>query len=121
MGALGEVQLRLGLVSRLVIVASSFWMVGGTYFIAKARSDKGTAAANAFYRQCTSGPYHPEYHCSAGWLKIYNMYTGYSAWRLFGYSAELAAAYLALALILFAAVYGSIRWVLAGRASASKP
>ena len=68
--------MRLGGVGRAVIVASCFWMAGGTLFIAGGIED-----ANLVWREAAGG----------------------------------ATLLLVLALILFGAIYVSIRWVLAGR------
>lgn len=45
--------MKLGVLSRTIIVASCFWMAGGTFFIAKSISDKADAEAAALYKACT--------------------------------------------------------------------
>lgn len=104
--------MKLGVLGRTVIVASCFWMLGGTFFIAKDINDKATAAADRFYKVCTSVPKDEGGDCAAQWATRLDDFRG-----LWGSAVLDAAIILALALILLAAVYWSVRWILAGRQS----
>ncbi len=113
--------MRLNVVARTVIVASAFWMAGGTYLIAKNAEEGARATADARYKQCIT-PRPPEgYICWESWDKIYEGHTSKLEGGLWGSSATKAAIYLVFALIVFAVLYGSVRWVLAGREQPSLP
>ena len=102
--------MRLGGVGRAVIVASCFWMAGGTLFIAGGIEDANLRAAQLASDECTkiSGAAN----CSSVWNTVYYTREEGGVWREAAVEATLL---LVLALILFGAIYVSIRWVLAGR------
>ena len=53
----GGNEVRLGVVARTVIVASCFWMVGGTFFIANKVATEAQEAATVRYNDCVkTGP-----------------------------------------------------------------
>ena len=106
--------MRLGVLSRAVIVASCFWMLGGTFLIAMGIDDKATVAADAYYQDCVKN-FGPQVNCWVGRQDVYHGHTIKIEGGLWGYAASMAAIYLALALVTLGAVYGAVRWVLAGR------
>lgn len=106
--------MRLGVLPRAIIVASAFWMVGGTFLIATNKAEEADAVATAHYEDCVQRSIE-DYDCWAARQMIYEARTDKLAGGLWGFAASMAAIYLVLALIAFAAVYGSIRWTLAGR------
>ena len=106
--------MRLGILSRAIIVVSCLWMAGGTFFIAKNIDDRATATATAFYADCSKIP-NEGYDCWAARESVYRAHTDQIQGGLWGFAAGLAAIYLALGLILFGILYGSYRWILRGR------
>jgi hypothetical protein len=85
------------------------------FLIATRDSDDAVAAANSSSHECTviAG----SVNCASVWNYVYRGRTQ----GLWGFAALRAAFWLALALIAFAAVYGSFRWVLAGRKKRASP
>lgn len=44
--------MRLGVFSRLVIVCSVFWMIGGTFYIADSKAGEAERLADGFMESC---------------------------------------------------------------------
>lgn len=93
-------------------------MVGGTFFIAQGIDDDALAAANSASHDCAK--IAGDLNCSSVWGDVYHARTANIQYGLWGFSAAEAAIWLVLALILFAVVYWSVRWVVAGRKKASR-
>jgi hypothetical protein len=99
---------------RAIILASLFWMVGGTFFIAARMENSARKAANDYFDGCIKRV--PEgFDCWAARDRIFEAHTDKLEGGLWGFSAMTAALILLLALIALAIIYGSVRWVLAGR------
>lgn len=118
--------MKLGVFSRLVIVCSVFWMIGGTLYFASSTSREAMQVADEFMEGCgNSGSevYDPEaMSFSECWELREDIYRGRTEdleGGLFGFSAAMAALYLALALIIVIPTYLSVRWILAGREAKS--
>ena len=114
--------MRLGVLGRAVIVASCFSMAGGTLFFAIDADDEGRAAAAAAYKACMGLAYSENADgtldlsdCQKSRDVIHRSHTSELAGGLWGYAAIRAAVILALGLLAFAILYGSARWIAAGR------
>lgn len=106
--------MRLGIFPRAVIVASCFWMVGGTFFIAKNIDNEATARATRHYNECLKH-FSEGVDCWKSRETIYVAHTDKIQGGLWGFAASTAAAYLVVALVALALVYSSVKWVLRGR------
>lgn len=113
--------MKLGALSRTIIVASCFWMAGGTFYIATNLDDDARAGSEAFYEACMGLVFEgsptartPDY-CRATRDQFYESRTSLLVGGLWGYASIIAAYYLLGALIVFGLIYGSIRWIVAGR------
>ena len=113
--------MRLGVISRSLLVASGFWMVGGTFYFAQAKYAEAEKVADEFYVPCedaqsvsgegpTAGPSCWELRNNIVRARTVGLSGG-----LYGFAAFQAATVLAIALAMLATCYIALRWILAGR------
>lgn len=119
--AVEEVGMKLGVLSRTLIVLSCFWMVGGTFYIAQRLDTEARAASKSFYEACYdlaiegSPLVGTTDDCRTESDRRYEARTRLLEGGLWGFSASLAGFFLVGCLIVFGLIYGSARWIVAGR------
>jgi hypothetical protein len=106
--------MRLGIISRILIVASCLWMAGGTVLIAFQMNDRAERESEAWYQTCKAN-FFPGADCFETKRIAYEARTEKLQYGLWGFSAALAAIWLVLAWIAIGLGYAAIRWILAGR------
>lgn len=102
--------MRLGMLGRTVVVLSAFWMVGATLYFANQLDLGARESADISYQLCTRDP-QERTDCWDIREADYGAYTD-GLWLL---AAGRAAIILSAALLAFAVLYWSGRWIAAGR------
>lgn len=107
---------RLGVLSRSIIVLSVLWMAGGTLYFAVELEKSAQQQADAFLKSCNEFS-SVDSECLRLRQNVYEAHTKELQGGVFGNAAVQAAILLALTLIALGIVYGSFRWIMAGRRS----
>lgn len=107
---------RLGVFGRLVLVLSSFWMVGGTLYTAKDVKITASRAASFMYVDCMelNTVSDTPVDCEAARKQTYAENSAADIGGPVVVGVVISSLYLALALIVIIPGYYSIRWIIAG-------
>lgn len=110
----GGIRVRLGMLSRTIIVLSALWMIGGTMFIALQMSNRADKVADAVMRSCNEES-TLEADCLTVRHDAYTTEIAELSGGLWGYAIVQALMLLGIVLTAFGIVYGAFRWITAGR------
>lgn len=106
--------MKLGVLARTMIVASCFWMAGGTFYFAQSKAADASVRASEYLDSCLERQIE-DFDCWGARDQIYEAHTVQLAGGLWGFAAVQAALVLVMALVAFGLIYGSLRWILAAR------